>query len=58
MTKPRTYDEADPVDSFTLADGSTVWMTGEDCPECAHPMATDGLDEWCTAGCDPEAPQK
>lgn len=26
----------------------TCWLTGDDCPVCGLPIATDGRETWCT----------
>ena len=26
----------------------TCWLTGDDCPVCGLPVATDGREIWCT----------
>lgn len=45
-----SYETAPPYERWKLNDGSSCWMTGEQCP-CGHDMATDGRVVWCTAGC-------
>lgn len=48
VVRPKSYEEAAEVDRWR-SDGQSCWMTGDDCSECGHPVATNGRESWCTA---------